>query len=423
MKCAMRCSVMSLGVLSIAAIATLPAVAQFVAIPVSNGSFALQGTGGGTTYVNPAAPMTLLSPAGTLNITSAPLPDAAVSPTITTNTPVGMYFYGVSGNANLNDGRTANFSSNGYLKLQSLGTVSGAASSPMLPTAAGVLVNYAVQSGSLAIPQTSISAYPASTVSIPISSGSFTINVPTNGQAGTVTINSLLTPQGTTNLTLTLPDLGTAPTGDLSLNAGGQAILMHAIANGSVILNNGNVATVNNRLVTLTGTASLTSGAEFWYGEQVPAIASTVQVTITGGSINVPQSAIGAAPPPAEPVQPTQPIQPIQPIQPAQPIQSPQSTQPTQPPPSNSEVNGVVSAVIQSNSVITEALTTRPTPTATVSPRSTVSLNFATNVSFVDQPANLLQQLAPTAEPQEISEVEGSPLNVSRIHPGLHADF
>jgi hypothetical protein len=394
MKCAIRCSVMSLGAFSLTTIASLPAAAQFVAIPISNGSFALRGTGGGTEYVNSATPMTLLSPAGTINITSVPLPDAAVTPTITTNTPVGMYFGDVAGSASLNDGRTANFT-NGYLKLQSLGTVSGAAASPMLPTAAGVVVNYAVQAGSLAIPQDNVSAYPASTVSIPISGGSFTISVPPNGQAGTVTINSLLTPQGTTNLTLTLPDLAATPgIGDLQLDGTNQAVLMHAIANGSIALTNGNVATVNNRLVTLTGTALRTNGADFWYGEQIPETTTNIEVTVTGGSINVPQAAIGL------PTSPTQPSQLTQP---------PQSSQPIQPP--------------TSNSVNLEASTSRPTPVVVSSSQTTVSFNFADDVRVVDQSTNPLRQLALPSQPQAISEADGSPLAISRIHPGLQAKF
>lgn len=409
MKCAIRCSVMSLGAFSLMTIASLPAAAQFVAIPVSNGSFALQGTGGGTAYVNPATPMTLLSPAGTINITSVPLPAAAVAPTITTNTPVGMYFDAVAGSASLNDGRAANFT-NGYLKLQSLGTVSGAAASPMLPTAAGVVVNYAVQSGSLAIPQANVSAYPASTVSIPISGGSVTISVPTNGQAGTVTINSLLTPQGTTNLTLTLPDLGTIPNGDLLITNTGQSILMHAIANGSIALTNGDVATVDNRLVTLTGTALRTNGADFWYGEQIPGTTTNIEVTVTGGSINVPQAAIGL---------PTSPTQPNQPTQPSQPTQPPQSNQPMQPPTSNSVVN----AVAPSNPVNLEVLTSRPTPTVVSPSQTTVSFNFADDIRVVDQSDDLLRQLALPSQPQAISEADGSPLAISRIHPGLQAKF
>jgi hypothetical protein len=398
MKCAIRCSVVSLGALSIATISSLPAAAQFVAIPVSNGSFALQGTGGGTAYVNPATPMTLLSPAGTINITSVPLPSAAVAPTITTNTPIGMYFSGVAGDASLNDGRTANFNS-AYLRLQSLGTVSGAASSPMLPTAAGVVVNYAVQSGSLAVPDASISAYPASTVSIPISSGAFTITVPTNGQAGVVTINSLLTPQGTTNLTLTIPNLDTATPGDLLVNTTSQQILMHAIANGSVTLDNGNVATVDNRVVGFTGTAVRTNGADFWYGEQVPTTPTTVQVTITGGSINVPQAAVSVPAPPNQSALPTPP-----------------TTQLIQPPTSNSAVT-----VVQPNAAISATSTSRPA--VAISPQTIVSFNFANNVSVVDQSAELLRQLTPASSNQEASEAEGSPLNVSRIHPGLHAGF
>jgi hypothetical protein len=306
----------------------------------------------------------------------------------------------------------------------------------MLPTDAGVVVNYAVQFGSLAVPQTSLSAYPASAVSIPISSAAFTINVPTNGQAGTVTINSILTPQGTANLTLTLPDLGTAPKGDLLLNGGGQPILMHAIANGSITLNTGTVTTINNGLVALTGTATLTNGTGFWYGEQIPETPATVQVTITGGSINVPQSAAALS---AQPTQPTQPIPTAELIPPNQPTQSTPTTQFTPPtqstqltqftqlpsastsnvPPSNLEVNPGV----QPSSATPDVATSRSTPTIIVSSPATVSLAFATTVSVVDQSHDLLLQLTPASQPQTIDEAEGSPLDISRIHPGLHTKF
>ncbi len=435
MKCALRCSVVSLGAVGIAAIVSFPAAAQFIAIPISNGSFALRGTGGGTEYVNPAAPMTLLSPAGTINITNVPLPSGAVAPTITTNTPVGMYFDNVGGSTSLNDGRTANFTA-GYLKLQALGTVAGAASAPMLPTDPGVVVNYAVQFGSLAVPQTNFSPAPASAASIPISSGAFTINVPTNGQAGTVTINSILTPQGTANLTLTLPDLGTTPKGDLLLNGGSQPILMHAIANGSITLNNGTVTPINNGLVSLTGTATLTNGTGFWYGEQIPETPATVQVTITGGSISVPPSAAVLPPQPPQPILPVEPISPPPSLLPAQsglPTQSTQVTQSTQltqftslPPASTSNAPtsaGEVNTGVQSSSASPDAATSRPLPTVILPPQTIATFAFANTVSVTDQSHDLLLQLTPVSPSQTIDEAEGSPLDISRIHPGLHAKF
>lgn len=397
MKCAICCSMLFCGVLGAVTVAGLPAQAQFVGIPVSNGSFALQGTAGGVVY---SSPMTLLSPVGTINITSVPLPIADSNPTITTNTPIGTYFRDVSGTASLNDGRTANFpGGQGYLKLESLATASNG-NSTYLPNP-GVTVTFNVESGSLVIPQANVSAYPATIpqVTIPISGGSFAINASTAAQIDTVTVTSVLTPLGTANLLLTFPDLSRTAEPDILLGVGAQNVVIHGVANGTVSLTNGNVATVDNRLVTLTGTAAVTAGTGFWYGEQLPTAASTVQVTITGGSISVPQSAVSV---PGQPTQPTQPIQPT----------------PVLPP--TTEANPVV----LSNSPITSTTVSRPVPSAAPLPSTSVSFAFAEEVNFVDQSDDLLRQLAPTSQPQELPEEEEiSPLAISRIHSGLRANF
>ena len=102
----------------------LPAQAQFVSIPVTNGSFALTRGAAGNQYTGP---ITLLSPAGTIAITNAAQPIYQNALTITTNTPVGVYLNGVSGSATLNDGRTATLNGNGSAKLETSATVTGAA--------------------------------------------------------------------------------------------------------------------------------------------------------------------------------------------------------------------------------------------------------------------------------------------------------
>lgn len=399
-------SVLALGVFGIGALATLPAAAQFVSIPVSNGSFALSGTGTGTTY---SSPLTLLSPAGTINLTSYPLPSIGTATLVTTSTPIGTYFSNVSGSATLNDGRTATFSTGeGYLKLESLATVTGAESSIPVPTDLGVTVTYSVQTGSLVIPGTTVSAYSTPQVSIPLSGGSFSINASTTAGADTVTVNSVLTPMGTANLTLTFPDLSLPGSPDILLDGTSQSVLIHGIANGTVTLNDGQVATVSDRMVTLTGTATRGTGADFWYGEDVPATATTIQGTITGGSISVPQTAVNLPTvppveppvvPPVEPpvVPPTQPSTPTQPVQPTQP-QPPAATQPTP---------------------------TQPTPIADSAPKTTPTfeLGFAEGLNLGGEPAEFTKDVNLSgARTQPIPEVEISSLQISRIHPGLQAN-
>ncbi|MBF2027241.1 MAG: hypothetical protein IGS48_10800 [Oscillatoriales cyanobacterium C42_A2020_001] len=383
-----------------ASLSALPAHAQYLAIPVSNGSFALSGNGGGTEY---SAPLTLLSPAGTINLTNYPLPGAAISPTITTNTPIGLYFSNVSGSATLTDGRSATFpAGEGYLKLESLATATGAPSSDYLPTAAGVTVSFSVQAGSLVVPSSTVSAYPTPQFSIPITGGSLSINAGSAAQPDTVTIASVLTPLGTANLTLTFPDITQTNSSDAFVTSTGQAWLIHGVANGSVALSDGSVATVSDRIVTLTATGRLTQGASIWYGEEIPSLPTIFEASITSGSLSVPASAV------ALPTASTPPVQP--------PLAGEPPTPPITPP-------SPPTAVIRPEPVL---VNTQPQPQTTpisLTPTPTqpeLQLGFATSVNLGGEPNEFTTTRSEPVVAVEISEVDRSSLESSRIHPAVN---
>lgn len=111
-------------------LATLPAQAQFVSIPVTNGTFAITKSAAGVRSYSVLP--TFLSPAGTLTITGANANSAFYdSPTpVTTNTPAGFADTGgYSGSATLTDGRTAAFTNAGAA-LRGTATITGAQASP-----------------------------------------------------------------------------------------------------------------------------------------------------------------------------------------------------------------------------------------------------------------------------------------------------
>lgn len=195
---------------------TLPAQAQFVSIPVTNGNFTITNTGGIVSYTTLP---TLLSPAGTLTITGANPNNSGYFSLIpiTTNTPAGVIDLGTySGSATLNDSRTATFTGGGA-SLRGTASVTGVANlgasgngyngpfSAILPV--GATFAFTVQSGAVHIPASSLSSYPTPQFTIPVTGGSFTLTeAPGTGNA-TVTVNALLTPLGSTNITLSAPNL------------------------------------------------------------------------------------------------------------------------------------------------------------------------------------------------------------------------
>lgn len=292
------------GCLSGSVLLASAASAQFVSIPVTNGSFALTNTGAGNQYVNPGAPLTLLSPVGTINVTAATQPIWQSGFNITTNTAVGAYITGISGSVSLNDGRAASFTNAATAKLETLATVTGSPNyilGTVIPV--GSTVSFAVVAGSLDVPQVALSAYPTPQVTIPVSGGTFSLTAPAGAGFETLTVNSLLTPLGTTNLTLSFPlliDPGNTAFPYMIMGAA-RPVAIGGVANGTIALNDGRTLAVSNRLVRLTGTAQVTTAApDTLY--QFPAVYTTPRSltgTFTGGSISVPEPIVVAPQPPA----------------------------------------------------------------------------------------------------------------------------
>jgi len=377
----------------------LPAHAQLVAIPISNGNFALRGTGGDTIY---STPLTVLSPAGTINLTAVPLPASIGAPQITTNTAIGFYFPNVSGSASLNDGRTANFpNGQGYLKLETLGTVTGAANSFFLPTAAGVTINYTVRAGSLVVPEATVSAYPTTQFNIPVTGGTFTINTPNAAQADAIAVNGLITPVGTANLTLTLPDLSSPNTPDVFMIGSNQPLLLTGLVNGTVDLNDGRTATVTDQLVTLKANGQIVAGNNFWYGEQLPGAATTIQGTISGGTINVPETAV-ALPQPPQLEQPQPPTQVVPPSQSGRGLTLGQFVQ--------SVLNETQEA---------DAIGTRPIPNPAIT-LSQFDLSLANGLTLGEEQNEFSNEEQQSTSVADLPDVDRYSLEFSSIHPQVN---
>ncbi len=299
MSCGIR-STAFFGVISTIVSLAWPAQGQFVSIPVTNGSFALTGGAAGNQY---SGPITLLSPAGTINVTNAAQPIYQSVLTITTNTPVGVYLSNVSGSANLNDGRSATLNGNGAAKLETLATVTGAANyiaTARIPV--GATVSFTVVSGSFDIPQAALSAYPTPQVVIPITGGSFSINAPAGAGFETLTINSLLTPLGTANVTLTYPLLVNPGNTPFPYTISGTAtqVQIGGLVNGTISLSDGRTANVNDRIVVWQGTAQVTTAApnNVYQFPAVLPVPITLTGTVTSGSISVPASDVVTPTPP-----------------------------------------------------------------------------------------------------------------------------
>lgn len=377
--------------LSIVALASeRPASAQFVSIPVSNGSFAVSSGAAGNQY---SSPLTLLSPAGTINITGTPAQPIYQSAfTITTNTPIGVYITGISGSADLNDGRTATFNQSAAAKLETRATVTGAANyvaGSAIPN--GVTVSFTVSSGSFDIPQASLSAYPTPQVEIPITGGSFTIAAPAGAGFETMTIDSALTPLGTTTLTLTNPLLVDPANTAFPYFIGGEARLVRisGLLNGTIALDDGRTFTLSDRFAVLEGTAQVTSPAPNNV-YQFPAIYTTpitLTGTFTGGVVNVPEPEVVLPTPPSDPVIPT-------PEQPTDPVVLP-PTDPVVLPP------------------------TDPVVLPPFTPQFAVGFDETLNLG--GDPNEFIDQEEARSLPRTIPVVERSSLEFSRIHPGLRA--
>jgi len=332
------------------------AFAQFVGIPVT-GNFSLIGTERGNQYVG--GKPTLLTPVGTINLTAADpnlvVVRGDVNGLITTNTPASAALGGLTGTASLNDTRTVTFKEEtavvkGFASYRSSNPRKEALAARKFdglrvstPTdyfspvylEPGDSFNFTITAGALYVPAASFSNYQTPQVQIPVTGGKFTITDPVGVQPATITIHSLLTPLGTTNITLTRPTLGTvlndgrdreeagpfviyaesefarkpaeAPTKATIFNLGG-------IADGTIAFSDGRTATVSNQFVSFnvqTSTSGFPASREDWlyvFDGTVLSSPVTIQGAITSGIISVPESAVTL---PSQPVLPpiTQPEQ------------------------------------------------------------------------------------------------------------------
>lgn len=294
------------------------AQAQTVAVPVSGGGFVARydtTEGFNASYVTTP---TFVTPVGTIAVTGAPNLPAWQSGIIITSagdTPVGVNISGINGSVSLNDGRTAPLvNSPAFLqalaKLTSGKEISTDALNDSEEVPFGIYtVTASFRSGSINVPQSAFSALPSPQVVIPITNGTFTLNIPQNQAAfPVITFNSVITPLGTANLTFTFP--ASVPTNEGSfLSSFDQTPPLNpdadisVVANGTIALSDGRTANINNRLVTFQANARVTNPSESSYAvAEVPLFDPyTVAGSFSNFNISIPASDI-TSPVPVIPV-------------------------------------------------------------------------------------------------------------------------
>ncbi|CAN1209959.1 hypothetical protein TUMEXPCC7403_07015 [Tumidithrix helvetica PCC 7403] len=291
-----------------AAVMQMPsAEAQTVAVPVTGGGFVVRydtTEGSSASYVsNP----TFVTPVGTIAVTGAPsLPIWQTGITIDlTDTPIGVNINNINGSVSLNDGRNATLVNNQAF-LQALAKVTEG-KEPVLPaelpsfTITEITAKF--QSGSLNVPQSAFSALPTPQFVIPITNGTFTLNIPENQAAfPVITLNNAITPLGTANLTFTLPTSVPIQESDgrpaflSSLDPtvpGNPDAYISVVVNGTITLNDGRTANINNRLVTFQANARVTNPNESAYlVTEVPSEPYTIAGNFSNFNISIPTSDI-----------------------------------------------------------------------------------------------------------------------------------
>ena len=392
-------STLTFGAIAASVLTAVPAIAQFVTIPVTNGSFAITNTGNGNQY---SGPITLLSPAGTINVTGTPSVtffQGNITVPANTPTPMGVVMDNLPGTVSLTDGRTAT-TSDILAGLETVATLSGAAS---WDTGTGVVpvnstVAFTVRNGYASIPAADVSAYPTPQFNIPITNGTFSVTAPAGAAPETLTLNSVLTPLGTANITLSFPVLVNPNTNPndaypFTLNPGDSDIKIGAIANGTVDLSDGTgrIATISNIPVLLTGTARVVQGSTTYTLPDVYPTEISITGTFNGGVISVPESAVGL------------------------PVTTPPPSGNGSNPPPGSGVNNPGQSPISNRPEPISTPILRPEPISTPVRQDTeFQLGFASTLNLGGEPNTFAN------EDRNIDE-EGSPLSVSRIHPGLVA--
>jgi len=177
--------------------AVSPSFAQTTSVPITGGSFTVNVTNAATNNVNSTA-VTVLTPVGTAQISA--LSGTTVG---TTNLATGNNFdiAGKStGSVNFDTGTTANFTDADTTIKGKIVTTTAAGNVSAL--AAPATVTGSIQTGSsIQVPTANISAVPANTVVIPITSGKFDVTRFNDGTTVGNSIPTVLTPFGTAQLT------------------------------------------------------------------------------------------------------------------------------------------------------------------------------------------------------------------------------
>jgi hypothetical protein len=277
-----------------AAVMQMPsAEAQNVAVPVSGGGFVVRydtTPWGSNEYVTTP---TFVTPVGTIAVTDTPnLPvwQGGIEINLT-DTPIGVNIDNINGSVSLNDGRNAALvNSSAFLQALAKVTVGAVPVSPSKPPFGITEITANFRSGSINVPQSAFSPLPSPQVVIPITNGTFTLNIPDNQAAfPVITFNSVITPLGTANLTFTFPASVPCECGTFIPIASPADISV--VVNGTIALNDGRTANINNRLVTFQANARVSDPIFTPYAvADVPEVPFTVLGDFSNFNISIPAS-------------------------------------------------------------------------------------------------------------------------------------
>ena len=257
------------------AIAVSPSLAQTTSVPITGGSFTVNVNNTATNNVNSTA-VTVLTPVGTAQVSALSGTTAG-----TTNLTVGNSFDIVgksTGSVNFDTGTTANFTNADTTikgKIDST-TASGNVSA----LAAPATVTGSIQKNSfIQVPTANISALPANTVVIPITSGKFDVTRFNDGTTVGNSIPTVLTPYGTAQLTsFTFQSINNLNRTDSQFFVDDD-VRATGLASGSIPTQVGTFTNAKTAIVGTLKTATLSGGTY------------TLKGDITSGNLVVPSSA------------------------------------------------------------------------------------------------------------------------------------
>lgn len=257
------------------AIGASPSLAQTTSVPITGGSFTVNVTNAATNNVNSTA-VTVLTPVGTAQVSALSGTTAG-----TTNLTAGNSFDIVgksTGSVNFDTGTTANFTNADT-------TIKGKVVTTTAPGNVSALAAPATVTGSIQkdsfiqVPTANISALPANTVVIPITSGKFDVTRFNDGTTVGNSIPTVLTPYGTAQLTKftfqTLNSLNNT-TNDFFVD---DQVRATGLASGSIPTQVGTFTDAKTAIVGTLKTATLSGGTY------------TLKGDITSGNLIVPSSA------------------------------------------------------------------------------------------------------------------------------------